>query len=146
MQINIKKLKESAVIPTRGSDYAAGYDLYADLLPDGYITINPHETEKIGTGLSIEIPAGYFGAIVGRSGLAAKNGLRPANCVCVCDSDFCGEYIIALHNDTDNKQIINHSDRIAQLVVMPCLEVKFNEVSELSKITRGAEGFGNTGK
>lgn len=146
MQINIKKLNNEAIIPTRGSDYAAGYDLYANCLPSGYIIIEPHKTEKIGTGLSIEIPNGYFGAIVARSGLATKNGLRPANCIGICDSDYRGEYIVALHNDTDVQQIINHGDRIAQLIIMSYLNVEFKETITLSATNRGDNGFGSTGK
>ena len=137
MKINIKKLTTTAKIPTRGSEYAAGYDLYADITKD--LVIEPHETAKIGTGLSIEIPDGYFGAVFARSGLAAKH------CVGVCDSDYRGEYIVALHNDGTQARTINPGDRIAQLVVMPYLAVEFNEVSELSDTKRGAGGFGSTG-
>ena len=95
MKINIKKLTTTAKIPTRGSEYAAGYDLYADITKE--LVIEPHETAKIGTGLSIEIPDGYFGAVFARSGLAAKQALRPANCVGVCDSDYRGEYLSLIH-------------------------------------------------
>lgn len=133
----------TAKIPTRGSEYAAGYDLYADITKE--LVIEPHETAKIGTGLSIEIPDGYFGAVFARSGLAAKQALRPANCVGVCDSDYRGEYIVALHNDGTQARTINPGDRIAQLVVMPYLAVEFNEVSELSDTKRGAGGFGAFG-
>ena len=100
MQIQIKKLKSNAVIPTCGSQYSAGYDLYAALGTES-VVIPAHETVKIGTGLAIALPEGYFGAIFARSGLAAKQGLRPANCVGVADCDYRGEYIVALHNDTD---------------------------------------------
>ena len=144
MKINIKKLNDNAIIPTRGSEYAAGYDLYACV--ESPITIPSHRTEKIGTGLSIEIPNGYFGAIFARSGLATKQGLRPANCVGVCDSDYRGEYIIALHNDTDEAKLIMPGERIAQLVVMPFLEVEFNEVNELGNTQRGNKGFGDSGR
>ena len=146
MKINIKKLNENAIIPTRGSSQAAGYDLYACCLPEGHVIIEPHTTEKIGIGLSIEIPEGYFGAIFARSGLATKQGLRPANCVGVADSDYRGEYIVALHNDTNEIQVINEGDRIAQLVIMPYLPVEFEEVDELSETKRGDGGFGSTGK
>lgn len=146
MQINIKKLNKEAIIPTRGSEYAAGYDLYANCLPEGYVIIEPHKTEKIGTGLAIEIPDGYFGAIVARSGLATKNGLRPANCIGICDNDYRGEYIVALHNDRNCMEVINHGDRIAQLIIMPFLDVKFNEVGEINDTERGDGGFGSTGK
>lgn len=144
MKIEIKKLNENAVIPTRGSQQAAGYDLYAATTEP--ITIQPHETVKIGTGLAIAVPDGYFGAIFARSGLAAKQGLRPANCVGVADSDYRGEYIVALHNDTDFQQTIAPKERIAQLVVMPYLAVEFEEKDELSETQRGAGGFGSTGK
>ena len=143
MKINIKRLNDNAMIPTRGSEYAAGYDLYACI--ENPITIPSHCTEKIGTGLAIEVPKGYFGAIFARSGLATKQGLRPANCVGVCDSDYRGEYIIALHNDTDETKLIMPGERIAQLVVIPFLEVEFNEVDELNNTERGTGGFGSTG-
>ena len=144
MIINIKKLNPNAIIPTRGSEYAAGYDLYA--CSEIAIDIAPHSTVKVGTGLAIEIPHGYFGAIFARSGLATKRGLRPANCVGVCDEDYRGEYIVALHNDTDEFMSIEPHERIAQLIVMPYLSVEFNEVSELSDTERGSDGFGSTGK
>lgn len=144
MKIEIKKLNEYAVIPSRGSEQAAGYDLYA-AIPEA-VTIKPHTAEKIGTGLAIAVPEGYFGAIFARSGLAAKQGLRPANCVGVADSDYRGEYIVALHNDTDCEKTIEPGERIAQLVVMPYLSVEFEEKDELSETARGAGGFGSTGK
>lgn len=144
MNIKIKKLNENAIIPTRGSEHAAGYDLYACI--ESPIIIKPHTTAKIGTGLSIELPNGYFGAIFARSGLATKQGLRPANCVGCCDSDYRGEYIVALHNDTNESKIIGRSDRIAQLVIMPYLSVGFTEVDELSDTERGDGGFGSTGR
>lgn len=144
VKVNIKKLDENAVIPKRGSDQAAGYDLYACLDTES-CTIMPHETVKIGTGLSIEVPVGYFGGIFARSGLATKSGLRPANCVGVADSDYRGEYIIALHNDTDKVQRINQHERIAQLVIMPFLSVDFQEIEELDETGRGSGGFGSTG-
>ena len=142
-KIKIKKLNENAIIPTHGSEYAAGYDLYACI--DETIAIQPHTTEKIHIGLAIEIPHGYFGAIFARSGLATKEGLRPANCVGVCDSDYRGEYIVALHNDTNSVKNIAPNDRIAQLVVMPYLPIEFEEVDELSDTKRGNGGFGSTG-
>lgn len=144
MKIEIKKLNEYAVIPTRGSEQAAGYDLYAAIAEP--LTIRPHETAKVGTGLAIAVPDGYFGAIFARSGLALKQGLRPANCVGVADSDYRGEYIVALHNDTDFERTIAPKERIAQLVVMPYLAVEFEEKDELSETKRGEGGFGSTGK
>lgn len=144
MKINIKKLNENATIPTRGSSQAAGYDLYACINKTIYIA--PHTTVKIGTGLSVEIPDGYFGGIFARSGLATKKGLRPSNCVGVCDSDYRGEYIVAIHNDTDEMMSIEPNERIAQLIVVPYLPVEFNEVDELSETERGTGGFGSTGR
>ena len=144
MEVKIKKLKENAIIPTKGSRQAAGYDLYACC--DGIVIIEPHKTVKIGTGLAIQPPRGYFGAIVARSGLAAKHGLRPANCMGVCDEDYRGEYIVALHNDTDSPQIINTTDRIAQLVFLSYIKVEFRETDELENTKRGSGGFGSTGK
>lgn len=144
MNIKIKRLSEEATIPTRGSEYSAGYDLYANI--EKPVSIKPHETVKIGTGWAIEIPDGYFGAIFARSGLATKEGLRPANCTGVCDSDYRGEYIVAIHNDSDVvREIIPH-ERIAQLVVVPYLYVDFKETDELSDTSRGEGGFGSTGK
>ena len=143
MKIQIKKLKENAQLPTRGSAYAAGYDLYACL--DEAITIASGETVKVGTGLSIAVPEGYFGAIFARSGLAAKEGLRPANCVGVADSDYRGEYIVALHNDSDVTRTVTPNERIAPLVNMPVLSVTFEEAQELDETERGEGGFGSTG-
>lgn len=144
MNIKIKKLNENAIIPTRGSEYAAGVDLYACI--DKPIEIQPHETVKIGTGLAMELPTGYFGAIFARSGLSTKQGLRPANCVGCCDSDYRGDYIVPLHNDTNITQTVIPNERIAQLVIMPYLPVDFTEVDELTETERGDGGFGHTGK
>ena len=143
VKVAIKKLNEKAIVPFYGSEYAAGCDLYACL--DHEIAIAPHTTYKVGTGLAMQIPNGFFGAIFARSGLATKQGIRPANCVGVCDSDYTGEYIVALHNDSDKTVIIKPNDRIAQLVVLPYLGVLFDEVDELAETERGAGGFGSTG-
>lgn len=144
MKIKIKKMFEGAIIPTSGSKYAAGYDLYAHT-EAGVKTIPAGKTEKIGTGICMEIPEGYFGAVFARSGLATKRGLRPANCVGVIDSDYRGEIIVALHNDTDMCELINEGDRIAQLVIMPYISADFAEVDELNEAERGDGGFGSTG-
>lgn len=144
MNINVTKLSETAKMPDRGSEYAAGYDLFADLSED--ITINPHETKMIGTGLAMEIPAGFFGGVFARSGLSAKEGLRPANCVGVVDSDYRGEIKVALHNDGEVPRVVTVGQKIAQLVVVPFLAVEFSEVEKLSDTVRGEGGFGSTGK
>jgi len=144
MKIALKKLRPDAVVPSAGSACAAGYDLYACM--DAPVEIAPHTTEKIGTGLAIAVPEGFFGAIFARSGLATKQGLRPANCVGVCDSDYRGEYIIAIHNDGDVPRTVNPGDRIAQLVILPYLTASFEVADELPATERGAGGFGSTGK
>lgn len=161
MKINIKKLSETAKIPTRGSEYAAGYDLYAD----NTVTIHPEENQLIHTGIAIEIPEGYFGAIYARSGLATKQGLRPANCVGVIDSDYRGEICVCLYNDSHYTEAriepneyggsslcfpvinreIKQGDRIAQLVIQKFEPVEFEEVDKLDSTDRGEGGFGSTG-
>ena len=144
--MRIKKLNENAIIPKTGSINAAGYDLYACLENDT-ATILPHGTLLVDTGWAMEIPVGYFGAIFARSGLATKQGLRPANCVGVIDADYRGPVKVALHNDTDMIQEIKQSDRIAQLVIMPVFKVnEFQVVEELTDTQRGTGGFGSTGK
>jgi dUTP pyrophosphatase len=143
MNINIKLLNENAKVPTRGSKYAAGYDLYSATTED--TDIAPHSTVKIGTGISVELPDNTFGAIFARSGLATKKGLRPANCVGVCDSDYRGEYVVPIHNDTDELMTISAGERIAQLIVIPYIPVEFNVVEELNETERGDSGFGSTG-
>ena len=143
LKVLLKKLRENAHIPTRGSSAAAGYDLYACL--DEPVVIEPHTTVKIGTGITAALPDGYFAACFARSGLASRQGLRPANCVGVVDSDYRGEYIVALYNDSDESRTVTDGDRIAQLVVMPYLAVDFETVDTLSDTERGAGGFGSTG-
>ena len=141
--MNIKKLKDNAKIPTYGSEFAAGADLYACI--DENLTIMPHETKMVPTGLAMEIPVGYAGLIYARSGLASKKGLAPANKVGVVDSDYRGEVMVALHNHTNEEKTIEPDERIAQLVVAPFLKVDFNEVDELDETDRGEGGFGSTG-
>lgn len=141
--IEIKKLREDAIIPTQGSPYSAGYDLYSCL--DEPVEIPPHETRKIGTGLAMALPEFTFGGIFARSGLATKQGLRPANCVGVCDADYRGEYIVAIHNDMDFPKTIKTGERIAQLIVIPYISFEFTEVNELPETERGEGGFGSTG-
>ena len=168
--IKFKKLKPNATVPTQGSEYAAGYDLYACI--DEPITIQPHETVKIGTGIAITPPKvrclfdqpaltempnivyhhdietniNTFGAVFARSGLATKKGLRPANAVGVCDIDYTGEYIVALHNDTNIPQTVEPNERIAQLVFIPYVTDTWQEVDKLDETKRGDGGFGSSGK
>lgn len=142
-KIKVTKLNDLAKMPTQGSEDAAGYDLYA--ATDDEILIQPHSTAKIGTGLAFELPAGTFAAIFARSGIATKRGLRPANCTGICDSDYRGEYIIALHNDTDEIQIIEKQERIAQMILLPYIRMEFEEVGTLTETERGSGGFGSSG-
>lgn len=144
MEILLKKLHPQAHIPTRGSEHAAGYDLYA-CLPEGELIIPPNESRLIGTGISCALPEGTFAACFARSGLAFRQGLRPANCVGVVDSDYRGEYCIVLHNDGKEPRTVEHGERIAQLVLLPYLPMEFCEVDSLSQTRRGAGGFGSTG-
>ena len=144
MNVAVKKLKENAILPTYGSAQAAGADLYACL--DADLTIAPGETAFVPTGLAMELPLGYVGLIYARSGLACKRALAPANKVGVIDSDYRGEFIVALHNHGKNPQTISHGERVAQLVITPVLNVSFMEAEELSDTQRAAGGFGSTGK
>ena len=144
MNIKFAKTQPDAKIPTKGSELSAGYDLYACIKND--IPVPPYSTVKVGTGLSIQPPKGYFGAIFARSGLATNHGLRPANCVGVCDEDYTGEYIVAIHNDSDNMFIVRNGDRIAQLIFLPYLQIVFEEIDHLDFTKRGSNGFGSSGK
>ena len=144
MKVNIKKLKENAILPTYGSSAAAGADLYA--CNEEKIIIPAHKTVLVPTGLSMEIPEGYAGLIYARSGIATKRGLAPANKVGVVDSDYRGEVMVALHNHSETDAEIDVNERIAQLVIAPFLKVEFNETEELTDTQRGEGGFGSTGK
>lgn len=144
MKINIKKLNDKATLPTYGSEFAAGCDLYACL--DNDLTIKPNETVLIKTGLSVELPVGYGAFIYARSGLASKRGLAPANKVGVIDCDYRGEIMVALHNHSTSEQTILSNERIAQMVIAPYIQAEFNVVDELSSTERGQGGFGSTGR
>ena len=143
MTVKVKKLTSTAKIPERGSKFSAGYDLSADI--NESILIRPQETVKIPTGLSFEVPEGYFGGIYARSGLATKQGLRPANAVGVGDSDYRGEYIVALYNDSDTTRIIEPGQRIAQIIFQPYLMCDLEDVNNLTETERANGGFGSTG-
>ena len=170
MDIKIKRNSDEAKIPTQGSDEAAGWDLYADLTkrfptngtseensakglyhyPDAQtigLVIMPHCTMMVSTGVSMAIPDGYWGGIYARSGLATKQGLRPANCVGVIDSDYRGDIIVALHNDTDEPKTIFHHDRIGQFILHKVYPINWIEVNEdLNFTNRGEDGFGKSGR
>ena len=158
LDVKIKRLFNTAIMPTYGSAKAACMDLYANLgfhdamtvnglaQKPNYVEIPPHSTAKIGTGFAFQPPEGYCGLIFARSGLATKQGLAPANKVGVCDEDYTGEYIVALHNDTDEIQFIHHGDRIAQLMFVPYEQANLIEVDTLDETERGSGGFGSSGR
>lgn len=143
MKVNVKILDKGAIIPTYGSEYAAGADLYACIHEE--MTVDPHETVLIPTGIALELPVGYAGLIYARSGLATKRGLAPANKVGVVDCDYRGEVKVALHNHSDIPQTVAVGERVAQLVITPYITAQFVECEELSSTVRGAGGFGSTG-
>ena len=144
MKLKIKKLDERAIIPTYGTEYSAGADLYN--MGGEAVSVAPGETVLIHTGLSIEIPEGYCGLIFARSGLATKRGLAPANKVGVVDSDYRGEWMVALHNHSDKTATVEGGERVAQMVVVPYLKAEFELADELSETERGEGGFGSTGR
>lgn len=143
MIVRIKKLDERATLPTYGSQFAAGADLYA--VADEDIVIAPGQTVLIHTGLAAEIPVGYAGLVYARSGLASKKGLAPANKVGVIDADYRGEIMVALHNHSAAAATVSHGERVAQLVIAPFLTAEFCEADELTDTVRGEGGFGSTG-
>jgi len=143
-QVNVKKLNKDAVIPTYGTEFSAGADLYACIKEK--VIINPGETVMIHTGIAVEIPIGYAGLVYARSGLASKKGLAPANKVGVVDADYRGELMVALHNHSLKPAEIEKGERIAQMVLTPFLAAEFLEATELSDTQRGSGGFGSTGK
>ena len=143
-QVKIKKLNPEAVVPTYGSAFSAGADLYA--CEAEAVTIAPGETRLIHTGLSVEIPEGFAGLIYARSGLATKKGLAPANKVGVVDADYRGEVMVALHNHSSLTQTVDKGERVAQLVIAPFLKAEFTVADELSDTVRGEGGFGSTGR
>ena len=143
MKVKIKKLDNRAKIPTYGTDFSAGADLY--MMDGESVTVEPHATVMVHTGLAVEIPVGYAGLVFARSGLASKRGLAPANKVGVIDSDYRGECMVALHNHTDSPVTVDAGERIAQLVIVPFLKAEFELSDELSDTVRGEGGFGSTG-
>lgn len=160
MEIKIKRLTPTALIPTKAHASDACFDLYLDAPLALYhewnggvevktargIKIRPHETVMLYTGIAMETPVGYYAAIYARSGLASKQGLRPANCVGIVDSaTYRGEIMVAMYNDSDETRIVCHNDRIAQMAILPVLDVKLVEADKLSETERGSDGFGSSG-
>ena len=144
MKINIKKLNENAIVPTYGSPFSAGADLYA--CEENDLVIAAGETKLVHTGIALEIPEGLVGLIYARSGLASKRGLAPANKVGVIDSDYRGEIMVALHNHGLSDQTVTVGERIAQIVFTPYVSADFDLVDELSDTVRGEGSFGSTGR
>ena len=143
-KIAVKKLRENALLPTYGTEYSAGADLYACL--ESPVQILPGEAYLVPTGIAMEIPTGYAGLIYARSGLAVKQGLAPSNKVGVIDADYRGEILVSLFNQSKESRTVEPGERIAQLVVTPFLSVEWQESQELSETVRGIGGFGSTGK
>ena len=142
--VRVKILRENALLPTYGSEQAAGADLYACL--EAPVVINPGETAFIPTGISLEVPVGCAGLIYARSGMACKRGLAPANKVGVVDSDYRGEIIVALHNHGNIAQTVENGERVAQFVITPVLTPAYVVADSLSDTARDQGGFGSTGK
>ena len=143
IKVNIKKTMTDAILPTYGSEYAAGADLYSC---SEKTEIAAGETVLMHTGVAVELPVGYVGLVYARSGLASKRGLAPANKVGVIDCDYRGEIMVALHNHGSTAQVVEKGERIAQLVISPYFTAEFNEVDELTETVRGEGGFGSTGR
>lgn len=142
-EVRIKKLSDDAVVPTYGSPYSAGADLYA--CEKEPVTIEPGKTVLIHTGLSFEIPVGFAGLIYARSGLATKKGLAPANKVGVIDADYRGEVMVSLFNQSGIPQTVEPGERLAQMIITPFLKADFTVSDELTDTVRGQGGFGSTG-
>ena len=142
--IKVKLLRPGAQLPTYGTEFSAGADLYACLEAD--VTIGPGETKKIPTGLAMEIPTGCAGLIYARSSMGSKRGLAPANKVGVIDSDYRGQVMVALHNHSQEDQVVTPGERVAQLIITPVFTPGFREVDDLSETDRGSGGFGSTGR
>ncbi len=142
--VRIMKLREKAMVPTYGSAFAAGADLYACI--DGDVMVGPHETVMIPTGIAVEIPEGYAGLVLARSGMASKRGLTPANKAGLIDSDYRGEIVVALHNHSAVGAVVEDGERVAQLVIVPYLAAEFEVSDSLYETERGEDGFGSTGR
>ncbi|MCQ2477964.1 MAG: dUTP diphosphatase [Clostridia bacterium] len=142
-KVKVKKLDKNAIIPTYGTNFSAGADLYA--LCKDKIEIKPTETVMVHTGIAMEKPENYGSLVFARSGIATKRGLAPANKVGVIDSDYRGEIMVALHNHSTDIQFIENGERIAQMVIMPYFKDEFFECDELDDTARSSGGYGSTG-
>lgn len=144
MEVSVKKLNDAAIIPTYGSEFSAGADLYACI--DAPVVIEPGKAVMIHTGIAMEIPEGYCGLVFARSGLSVKQGLAPSNKVGVIDPDYRGEIMVSLYNHSQETGTVNPGDRIAQMVITPFLKASWKETDDLNETVRGTGGFGSTGK
>lgn len=142
--VRFKKLTETAITPTRGSAFAAGFDLYVDMKEP--VEVQPGDVVPFYTGISMEIPDGYFGQIHSRSGLSTEHGLVIANGVSVIDSDYRGNVGVPLRNESDIPVMVMPYERVAQIIFQKCPEVVLYETDELTKTERGSKGFGSTGR
>lgn len=172
LNLKIKLLTNTAKLPQKSHSTDACFDIYADIPNEEYcvenpvtmnnlsdiffntnnliekgkgVAIQPHQTVLIPTGFATEIPHGFWGAIFARSGLASKQGLRPAQGVPVIDEPYRGQWMIPLHNDSEEIQIIHHGDRICQFMLLPYFDTTLTQVDNLSSTDRGEGGFGSTG-
>ncbi len=142
--LKIQLLRDGAILPRRATAGSAGYDLHACL--EAPVTASPGETVKIPTGLAIDLGSPDHAAFVfARSGLAIKHGLVPANCVGVIDSDYRGEVLVGLFNQSSSPYTINPGDRVAQMVILPVLTPELAVCDSLEATQRGDGGFGSTG-
>ena len=140
MKIKFKKLRLDAKAPVRATDGSAGYDLFAAQVDELFTNM-----VRCCSGIAVEIPRGFVGLVFPRSSIV-KTDQRLANAVGVIDSDYRGEILVALHNHGSLPRSIEPGERIAQLVIVPCLAAAFAEADELSDTERGAGGFGSTGR
>lgn len=145
LELKIKRLTNTAILPTKAHDTDACFDIYADITDGDAIVIYPNQTVKVHSGFATNIPHGYWGAVFARSGVATNKGLRPANCVCVIDEPYTGEWLIPIHNDSNEIRTIFHGDRIAQFTLLEYFDTTLTEVEELDETDRGDGGFGSSG-
>lgn len=140
VEVKIQKIHENAIIPTYAHSTDAGADIYA--IED--ITLKPHETVIVPTGLKVAIPSGYEIQIRPRSGLSLKTNLRIANAPGTIDAEYRGEVGVIVSNIGNLSYTIKQGDKIAQMVIMPVPMIKWSEVTELDKTKRGEGGYGST--
>lgn len=145
MTVKVKRLNDNVVIPKYATDGSACFDLCANSLNED-TSIKPHETIMIGTGLAFEVPKGYVGLVFSRSGISSKRGLAIVNKVGVIDSDYRGEVNVGLLNHSNETQVIQKNERVAQMMILPLPLIELIETDELSETERGTGGFGSTGR